>query len=468
MVKSTRPALFAVGLWTTALLPALAQNAAQQPAPANPAQASPAVPAPVPDENATVATVNDAKITWSQLLDSFRAESPDAFRGTMAQVAGQKAADALFGGTPQQQVTLTQTDLLAAARATPPPNVVQYLQVMIRKEALRQASAQANVQVTDAQLDERLNKLLKDLRTRGQIQANVTDAQFLAANHLTREQAKINVILPQLQISQLVEKDLEKTVGHPLGPNDFFQARHILIKADGGQPSPTSPGTPADQEKSFTAARTKLDTITKQIETGKKTFAAAAQDSSEDPGSKANGGDLGPAVRGTMVPEFEKAVFSLKPGETSKPVRTQYGYHLIKLDKAGASLTPAEREEALERYAQPRSQQFPRRFDEPRQSHQRTGADARAGRFPRRAERRPDPASRRGRRGTRPDARRRKRERDREWRQSERAGRQVASSLPFVSFASAGGEHCQRCSPPADVFDRNHPLPIRLRALLVA
>jgi parvulin-like peptidyl-prolyl isomerase len=60
-------------------------------------------------------------------------------------------------------------------------------------------------------------------------------------------------------------------------------------------------------------------------------FAALARELSDDPGSARAGGDLGFASRGTMVPEFEAAAMRLKPGEISRPVETDFGYHLIQL-----------------------------------------------------------------------------------------------------------------------------------------
>ncbi|MBQ7215112.1 MAG: peptidylprolyl isomerase [Synergistaceae bacterium] len=63
-------------------------------------------------------------------------------------------------------------------------------------------------------------------------------------------------------------------------------------------------------------------------------FDAVAKEYSIDPGSAANGGDLGEFPRGVMVPEFEKTAFALKePGEVSEPVKTQFGWHIIKLEE---------------------------------------------------------------------------------------------------------------------------------------
>ncbi len=82
------------------------------------------------------------------------------------------------------------------------------------------------------------------------------------------------------------------------------------------------------------AARARADELLKQLEQGAD-FAALARENSDDPGSKEQGGDLGWATRESYVAPFAEALFdpSLKAGELRGPVRTQFGYHLIRLEE---------------------------------------------------------------------------------------------------------------------------------------
>lgn len=97
------------------------------------------------------------------------------------------------------------------------------------------------------------------------------------------------------------------------------RASHILVQVPEG----------AD-EAAIKAARAKIDELYKKIKAG-ASFEQLAKDNSDDPGSAELGGDLGYFGRGTMEPDFEKAVFALKEGEVSEPVLTSFGYHIIKL-----------------------------------------------------------------------------------------------------------------------------------------
>ncbi|WP_428033278.1 SurA N-terminal domain-containing protein [Amphritea sp.] len=87
------------------------------------------------------------------------------------------------------------------------------------------------------------------------------------------------------------------------------------------------------------AALAKAEALEKKLAAGED-FAALAQSESDDPGSAAAGGDLGVYQKGMLDGPFEQAVYSLKAGEVSAPVRTAFGYHIIKLTGLSESKAP--------------------------------------------------------------------------------------------------------------------------------
>jgi peptidyl-prolyl cis-trans isomerase D len=96
-----------------------------------------------------------------------------------------------------------------------------------------------------------------------------------------------------------------------------FKARHILFKAEG--------------EAQVAEATAKAQLLRARLVKGQD-FAKAAEELSEDPSAKGNGGDLGWFNAAKMVKPFTDAAAALKPGEISQPVRTNFGIHLIKLE----------------------------------------------------------------------------------------------------------------------------------------
>jgi len=142
---------------------------------------------------------------------------------------------------------------------------------------------------------------------------------------------------PQIQLRYLLFKkaDIEKDVKvgddevkqyYESHKKEFHQpervaARHILLKVP--------QNAPKEEEDKVSK---KAFELYERIKKGED-FAKLAKEFSEDPGSAPRGGDLGPFTRGIMVKPFEDVAFSLKEGEVSKPVRTQFGYHIIKVYK---------------------------------------------------------------------------------------------------------------------------------------
>ncbi|OOO02348.1 MAG: Peptidyl-prolyl cis-trans isomerase D [Chromatiales bacterium USCg_Taylor] len=128
------------------------------------------------------------------------------------------------------------------------------------------------------------------------------------------------------------------------------RARHILIKLakEAGQ-------------KAVEKARKEIEALAERMKKG-ESFEDLAAKYSEDVGSKSKRGDLGFFQRGVMAPPFEEAVYALKPGEISRPVRTDFGFHLIRLDgirEGKTKLFEEVREEIEKNY---RNEQAERRF----------------------------------------------------------------------------------------------------------
>ena len=109
---------------------------------------------------------------------------------------------------------------------------------------------------------------------------------------------------------------------------ETVHARHILIRFK-GSPLPLAAGKKDLTEEEALA---KIQEIRQKI-AGGEDFAAAAKTDSDDVQTGTRGGDLGTFHHNQMVPEFDKAAFSLPVGQVSEPIKTKFGYHLIKVDQ---------------------------------------------------------------------------------------------------------------------------------------
>jgi parvulin-like peptidyl-prolyl isomerase len=112
--------------------------------------------------------------------------------------------------------------------------------------------------------------------------------------------------------------------------NDYesVTARHILIRMKGS----AVPLKDGQKDLTDDEALAKAQDLRKKIQGG-ASFEDLAKAESDDGGSGANGGALGDFGRGRMVPQFEEAAFKLPVNEVSEPVKTQFGYHIIQVQK---------------------------------------------------------------------------------------------------------------------------------------
>jgi len=168
---------------------------------------------------------------------------------------------------------------------------------------------------------------------------------------LMRENLIANAQLSKLEKGITVsDDDLKKAYDAKKNEYEQVKARHILIAFKG------SPAAQAGKkELTEDEAKAKAEDLRKQLVAGAN-FDELAKKESDDVGSGSRGGDLGAFGHGQMVPEFEKAAFEAKVGDVTPVVRTQYGFHVIKVDshestpfaEVKSSLEQAERQRLLQ------------------------------------------------------------------------------------------------------------------------
>ena len=192
----------------------------------------------------------------------------------------------------------------------------QTLSNLVDHALMVQMAARTGIQVSDAEIKQNLGLVSK--------QAEMSDKQWQTAvrDELLVEKLKQRDLYSKVRVSDaditqaidsFPEKDKKQSSGHTV---TAYYPQHILITVD-------SKTKDAD-------ALAKIRELRTRISSG-ESFESVARANSQDPGSAVNGGVLGWAVDGMMVPEFENAMKSLPKGALSEPVRSSYGYHLIRV-----------------------------------------------------------------------------------------------------------------------------------------
>jgi peptidyl-prolyl cis-trans isomerase C len=133
-------------------------------------------------------------------------------------------------------------------------------------------------------------------------------------------------IVPRVSVSEESKKAFYEENSEQMKRPEQAKLSHILVRVE----SDASPEIRGQAQK-------KAVDLHRRLEAGED-FATLARENSDDPGSKAKGGDLSWVARGQTVPAFETAAFALQPGQTSDVVETQFGFHIIRL----AELKPSE------------------------------------------------------------------------------------------------------------------------------
>lgn len=202
---------------------------------------------------------------------------------------------------------------------------------LVEMSLMKQEAKTMGLDVSEDEFKSKFDELLK-----ARYQGNrKTFDEDLERNKYTYEEFETQ-FKQQILLSKLYQKVIEKVkIDEPelkkyydehtdmYKEPEKIKAQHILVKAEEGK---------KDQE---TKAKAKADSLLAQLQGGAD-FAKLAKENSDDTSNKDAGGELGAFGKGMMVTEFEEAAWKLKEGElTPAPVKTRFGYHII---KRGASV----------------------------------------------------------------------------------------------------------------------------------
>ena len=231
---------------------------------------------------------------------------------------------------------------------------------LIVKELLDQEMAKRGIKVSGADVDAAIKEIVDKVGSKEQLdqilkQNNVTAAQF--KKDLT-EEVKLKRLAQTLGVPAITDADTKKYYNDNIAKfkyPDKVRASHILIavnpaeieeviRADKANKDLTEEQIKAKVNDEIAAKEAKAKEVLAKVQKDPANFAQIAKENSEDTTTAVKGGELGFFAAQEMVPEFSKAAFSMKPNTVSGLVKTQFGYHIIKVtDRMAAGQEPYEK-----------------------------------------------------------------------------------------------------------------------------
>lgn len=184
------------------------------------------------------------------------------------------------------------------------------IKTLINNKIIEQEAEKENVKINEKDVKKELNKFIEEYGGEDTFNAALEQSGLTLADFKTdiRNYLKVKEILsPKIKITDKEMKEYFEENKDDYKQQEQVEASHILV----------------DTEEKAKEIKAKLDKG--------EDFATLAKENSTDTASAEDGGKLGYFGKGEMTEEFEKAAFAMKSGEISEPVKTDYGYHIIKV-----------------------------------------------------------------------------------------------------------------------------------------
>jgi peptidyl-prolyl cis-trans isomerase SurA len=211
---------------------------------------------------------------------------------------------------------------------------------LIDEELLVQKAAQLKVEIPDSELSATVDRQMRDVRARFSSDAELR-AELAKAGLGTPEEYR-RFLTDQMRRTELQRRVIDKMRQEGrIPPVNVSQAEVEEAFNRSRASLPRRPATvtfrqiviaPAASQTAKDVARAKAESLLAEIKSGTD-FERVARRESADSASRERGGDLGWARRGAMVPEFERWMFALRPGDMSPIVETVHGFHIIRVDR---------------------------------------------------------------------------------------------------------------------------------------
>lgn len=281
-----------------------------------------------------------AVLSCSTLAGAAGAEASKKSKPAAAPVAAPqpKGAVARVNGVAIDAIELRRAKkVLLRGQSLPPEQETainkQAIEQLVSAELLYQAAAKLEIKDLGKEVDAKLAQGKARFKDEQSFVKAIKDLEMGEKDlrEYTRRDLMISHFVETEFVSKTAVSETEARAFYDKNQDEFkqeeaFKASHILIGVD-------EKASVDDRKK----ALEKAEKLGKEL-AGGADFAALAKANSTCPSSQ-QGGDLGFFAKGQMVPEFEKAVFALKPGEISPVVETKYGYHIIRFTEKKAAGT---------------------------------------------------------------------------------------------------------------------------------
>lgn len=192
----------------------------------------------------------------------------------------------------------------------------QVLSYLISEKIIELELKKQNIVVSEEEIQKELQEIVEQYGGQGQFDAALASYGYTIDNFKKDIESNLKVeklLEPEIEITEEEMKAYFETNKQAFNVEEQVKASHILV----------------DSEEKAKEVENKL--------LAGEDFAELAKEYSKDTSNSENGGELGFFSRGEMVPEFENAAFALEIGKISEPIKTEFGYHIIKVEEKKAA-----------------------------------------------------------------------------------------------------------------------------------